>query len=216
MTKETTIIAGIGVALLFIFGGLAWWYASANPISENPLVVEDAKLIDGGQMTGDAGAKVTLVEWGDFQCPACGAAHPMLKQLIGEYSSNPDFNFVFQNFPLPMHKNAVIAAEAAEAAGAQGKYWEMHNLLYEKQNEWGEKGDPTELFRSYAEQIGIDTGIFSKALTDHTYKAKVQSDYAAARALGLDHTPTVFLNGVEQKQVSYTTLKEAIDTALAH
>lgn len=216
MNKETTIITVIGLAFLVIFGGAVWWYAGANPDSGKPVTIDTSAMVSAdSHMTGTFGSKVTMVEWGDFQCPACGAEYPVINQILEHYKANPNFNFVFRNFPLPMHQNAIIGAEATEAAAAQGKYWEMNNALYTHQNEWGESGNPTSFFHTYAQNLGLDVAVFDAALTNHTYKAKVQADYDQARSLNLDHTPTLFINGVEQKDTSYAGIRKALDAALA-
>src|SRR5581483_190972 len=87
--------------------------------------------------------KVTIIEFADFQCPACGQAHPALKQILEEYKGK--VTFIYRHFPLPQHQNAILAAKASEAAGEQGKFWEMHDMLYEKQNEWSESNNAEEI-----------------------------------------------------------------------
>src|SRR5579863_4807913 len=141
MSNEVKIIAGISVVTLvlvigaaFLFGGSSSSSQSAKPISNTQaLVHSDSHEIN-------AHSKVTLVEFGDFQCPACGAEYPIVTQLLQTY--NAKINFVFRNFPLPQHQNAQAAAETAEAAGAQGKFFEMYNMLYTNQNTWGETNNP--------------------------------------------------------------------------
>src|SRR5438552_3274427 len=133
MKKQVLILIGLGIVI--IGGGILLMLRSgsfsASPTNQ-PLADPGKLVRDNSHMTSKLNAKVTVVEFGDYQCPACGYAYPILKQVLeDQYKDNPDVNFVFRNFPLPQHANAPAAAEAAEAAGAQGKYWFMHDLLYE-------------------------------------------------------------------------------------
>ncbi len=200
------------LAILAVCGVLVFLVrpkGQVGPIDTTALVRE------GSPMTGTMGAKVTVVEFGDYECPACASYHPLVKQLIVEYGSNPDFNFVFRNFPLPMHKHAEIASEAAEAARAQGKFWEMQDLLYTKQSEWSKKPDPVEDFLGYAAALNLDTARFKSDLDNRTYRALVQSDVTDGNALNVQATPSFFVNGVLQRNIgSYTQLKQVVDAAL--
>ena len=161
-------------------------------------------------MTGSINAKVQFVEFGDYQCPACGAAYAPIKQIVDQYQNDPNFNFVFRNFPLPMHPNAPEAAEAAEAAGAQGKYWQMHDLLYTNQNTWSGTVDPTSYFVQYAQQLGLDTKTFQSDVTSAKYINVITQDQKDGDALGIDGTPTLYLNGQQIGQIDYTTLTNEI------
>ncbi|KAA0255742.1 hypothetical protein FBQ97_06640 [Acidobacteria bacterium ACD] len=144
--------------------------------------------------TGPVDAKVTVIEYADYQCPACASAQPVVKQLIGEYSDR--VRFVFRDFPLEqIHPNALAAAEAAEAAETQGKYWEMHDKLFETQEEWKDLADPIPTFTGYATALGIDGSKFRAELTNHTYRPVVKASAAGALALGVNSTPTFFING---------------------
>ena len=166
-------------------------------------------------MTGSATAKVQMVEFGDYQCPACGAAYPMVKQITDEYASNPNFDFVFRNFPLPQHPNAPEAAEAAEAAGAQGQYWQMHDMLYAGQADWVDLADPTAIFVGYATKLGLNVTTFKTALATNQYASAIAADQSDGNQLGVDATPTLYVNGTQLTDYSVTTMKTAIDAALA-
>jgi protein-disulfide isomerase len=133
-------------------------------------------------------AKVTIVEWSDFQCPYCGRAAPTVERLRKEYGK--DVRFVFRNLPLPMHPNAHIAAQAAMAANAQGKFWEMHDQLFANQAAL----DRASLDRT-AEKLGLDMARFAKDIDGPTVKAQIEADMAAATAVGVRGTPTLFING---------------------
>lgn len=198
------IIAVCGVLVFFVMPK-----GPDGPTDTSALVRETS------HMTGTMGAKVTIVEFGDFQCPACASYNPLVKQLIAEYGANPDFNFVFRNFPLPMHKHALIAAEAAEAAAAQGKFWEMEDLLYSNQAEWSASTNPTEYFLQYAATLKLDTAKFKSDLDNHTYRTAVQDDMNDGDALNVQSTPSFFVNGVLQRNIgSYEQFKQIVDAAL--
>src|SRR3989344_175102 len=130
MTKELKIMAGIVVVVI---AGAVLLFMKGNPAGRTPLADAGKLVRDNSSMTGDKNAKVSLVEFGDYQCPFCSSLNPTLEKIRSDYKDNKDFNFVYRNFPLPQHQYAKISAEAAEAAGAQGKYWEMHNMIYDNQ-----------------------------------------------------------------------------------
>ncbi len=137
---------------------------------------------------------VTLEEFGDYQCPPCGALHPVLKNLKKEYG--PNLNFIFRNFPLPsVHKNAMVAAQAAEAARVQNKFWEMHDMLYENQDLWKDDINPRTIFVKFASDLGLDTAKFSRDMNDQQIQMRIQADQDAATQLGVIGTPTVLING---------------------
>lgn len=138
---------------------------------------------------GPAGAPVTLVEYGDYQCPYCGRAYDVVKELQSRLGD--DLRFVFRNFPLTeSHPFALGAAEAAEAAGEQGKFWEMHDMLYEHQQAL----DHDDLMR-YARDLGLDVDRFHTALHDHTQIPRIQADFDSGNESGVQGTPTFFVNG---------------------
>ena len=144
----------------------------------------------GDHIQGDPHAHVTLLEYGDYECPHCGAAHPVLKQVMKKVGKGA--RFVFRNFPLSQaHPHAQQAAEAAEAAGAQGKFWEMHDLLFEHQDAL-----ETEDLIDYAKQLGLDTSKFATDLRHGTYAAKVKSDFSSGVRSGVNGTPTLFVEGI--------------------
>lgn len=213
MKLADQLIALGGIFVVVTLGFILFFWLSPRT-GTAPTFTQEQMVRSDSAMTGTTTAKVTLVEWGDFQCPACASTEPTLKQIIATYGKNPDFNFVFRNFTLPQHANARPAAEAAEAAGAQGHYWDMYTLLYDNQKEWVASGNPRALFDSYAKSIGLDLATFGAALDNHTYASRIARDYQDVGTLGLNHTPTLFLNGVEQKNLTLPALTAAIDTAL--
>ena len=139
---------------------------------------------------GPATAPVTLVEYGDYQCPYCGSAYPMVKEI--QRRLGDQLRFVFRNMPLTeVHPYALGAAEAAEAAGEQGKFWEMHDTLYEHQDAL----DHNHLIQ-YARTLGLDVDRFHQELDSHAEVPRIQADYESGEESGVQGTPTFFINGV--------------------
>lgn len=214
MTQETKVIAGIGIATVIIIAAGAFFMGgSTSP--EKPVPPVDSKILvhqDSHKATSP-GAKVTLVEFGDYQCPACGASYPIVTQILQDYKGKVDF--VFRNYPLPIHPNAQIAAEAAEAAGAQGKYFEMYETLYSNQQEWSASKKPIDIFMKYAKNVGLNTEKFKSEVESKKYQDQIKKDTADGDLVGVNATPTFFINGVKQTGgLPYDTFKSKIDLAL--
>jgi protein-disulfide isomerase len=158
-------------------------------------------------VTGEGASKVTLVEYGDFQCPACGAAYSPVKQVKEKYAK--EIKFQFRNFPLSsIHPNAIAASRAAEAADLQGKFWEMHDKLYEENitllmaqqsqkqyQTWSNASNPSDIFNGYARDLGLDVEKFKQDFKSSLVNDRVQADLKEGTRLGVDSTPTFFLNG---------------------
>jgi protein-disulfide isomerase len=161
MTQEAKVLLGIGIATIIILVGGVFYLNGTNPQVTSTGTIEKKVLVAGKNTTGSKAAKVTVVEFADFQCPACGAFHPEMKKILADY--NGKIYFVYRHFPLPMHKNARAAAQTAEAAAAQGKFWPMYDQLFEKQSEWSEVENPTDLFASYAKNLKLDEEKFKKS-----------------------------------------------------
>lgn len=216
MSKEAKIL--IAIALVVVIGGvLLAIFANPQPQDPGKPVDEKSLIRENSHRVKDLGAKVTIVEFGDFQCPGCGAAHPIVKQVLEHYKDNKDVNFVFRNFPLDtIHPNAHIAAEAAEAAASQGKYWEMHDLLFERQSDWSTNSSPIEVFVGYAESLGLNKDEFRGAVSQRLNADIIKADQDDGTALGVNSTPTFFINGVkEAKVLSFDEFKTKIDALLA-
>lgn len=146
-------------------------------------------VTDEDWSTGPADAPVTIVEYVDFECPHCRAAHELLDAIRAEY---PDFRLVVRHFPITsIHPHAQAAAEAAEAAGAQGKFWEMHDLLFTHQDRLGDDD-----LHGYAQQLNLDLARFDRALADQTYQARVKQSFRNGITDGVNGTPTIFINDV--------------------
>ena len=163
---------------------------------------------------GPANAAVTLEEFGDFQCPPCGAMEGPLQQIERDYASS--LRVIFRNFPFTIHEHAHEAAYAAEAAGLQGRFWEMHDLLYREQSVWAKSSDVQSLFDAYAGMIGLNLERFKKDVSGEQVKAKVEEDRKRGEALGVRNTPTIFINdeSVPPTSLNPTALRAAVDAAV--
>lgn len=206
-------LAAIGaVILISVITVLAMSNASVTgaPEVDEPEVVREDSHVLGEPGTGNA----VLVEFLDFECEACGAAYPFIESLRERYAGQ--VTFVVRYFPIPSHKNALNAALAAEAAAQQGKFEEMYGRLFDTQAEWGEQQQSNAaLFRSFAEEIGLDLEQFDRDVADPATRERVLVDQADGTALGVQGTPTFFLNGEKLELQSADDLVQAIDAALA-
>jgi len=210
VTGEAKILAALGVVTtLILVGGLVLLGSgpTAKPATSANLIPADS------YQTGPSGAKVAVVEFADFQCPACAAAAPIVKQLEKDYAGR--VNFVFRHFPLSVHANAQIAAQAGEAAGDQGKFWEMYHLIYQNQANWQGSTAALDLFTSYAQSLGLDTAKFKDSASNYRFIDKVRRDQKDGESLGVNSTPTFFVNGVKYLGVlSYAQFKAVLDPLL--
>lgn len=211
-------------AVLLVAGLLAWMLVrSGRPSAEQAQTRSDVIPAKGSpgasppHTRGDASATVTIEEFGDFQCPPCGALHPELKKLEAEFGSR--LRVIFRERPLmQIHKHALMAARAAEAAGLQGRFWEMHDKLYETQKDWSELPEVRTVFAGYAGALGLDVDRFNRDIDGPAVETRIFLDGARAHALGVEGTPTLFLNN---REVPFEVLKEpdglraAINTALS-
>ena len=199
------ILAVLGVVL-----GSAWYLT--RPIPANPIVTQPApgsqatpaqqQVVNRGipgaepaHTLGPANAPVHLEEFGDFECPPCGAFHPILEQMHEEFGNK--LRITFREFPLANHQHAQTAASAAEAAGIQGKFWEMHDLIYEHQNDWKTQFDVRPIFEGYAKQIGLDVERYKRDMGGSLVAQRIFQDARRGQSLGVQGTPTVFMNGRE-------------------
>ncbi len=176
-------------------------------LAEPPQPVQNVS-VDDDPARGDAGAAVTVVEFTDFQCPACAAMHPVLEEVLKSYGNK--VRFVVRDFPLNQHENARKAAEAANAANAQGKFFEYISVLFKNQ-----KALDVPSLKKYASELGLDRGRFDAALDRGVYAGEVEKDVSDGEMYGVGSTPTIFVNGVQLKILSADGLKQAIDAAAA-
>ncbi len=213
--KKILTWGGFVVIIALLVWGLVAANKKAQGItnSSGVQVTLDNPVTSSDWTMGSSTAPVTLVEYGDFECPSCAAFSPVVKQLLSDEGPSRVY-FAFRNFPLPQHANALVAAEAAGAAGLQGQFWAMHDLLYANQNDWVNLGDPTSVFEGYAAKIGINTTQFLKDLKSPDVYNRVISDLKEAQQNNLDYTPTFFINGVRiDNPTSAAGFKQLIDDA---
>lgn len=212
MTQEVKVLSGIGILTAALLIGAVFFLSNSNaPTTQNSDSPVDTKLLikEDSQKISTDSAKVTIVEFGDYQCPACALAHPIVKQVLDDYPGK--VNFVFRHFPLPQHQNAQVAAEAAEAAGEQGQYFQMHDLIYQNQKEWSENNNPVEIFVKYAKELKLNVEQFNLAVTTNKYNQKIMADKNDGLALGINSTPTFYINGKKMDGFSYSDFKKIIE-----
>jgi protein-disulfide isomerase len=216
MTTETKIIGGIGAVTMAILAvGVIFLSRTPAQNIEQPLdESQKAKLIlaDSHQTAKDSG-KLEIVEFSDFQCPACGQVYPHVNRIKEEYKDN--INFVYRHFPLSQHKNAENAAIASEAASQQSKFWEMHDRLFETQEDWSELGNPKDFYVNLAKEIGLDVDKFIESYDQKINLDKIRADVADGSSLGVNSTPTFFINGVKYKGgLTFEQFKQILDPLL--
>lgn len=216
---------GLIIGVLFIaLGGLTLLFNSSRQ-SNAPATLNASSTINSlpalppdtlpPHVRGGTNAKVALEEFGDYQCPPCWRLHPILQKIFSDYGNR--ISFTFRNFPIAQHKFAVLAAHTAEAAGQQGKFWEMHDLLYEKQPEWREADDARPLFMKYAQSLGLDTQRFAQDMDGSQASMRLILDQRRAQALNVKGTPTLFINGQEvpfEETMDYDKLHALIEQVL--
>lgn len=228
MNKTGWIIFSVVVVL--ILGGLVAWARITNPPIDIS-GVENNSVIAGSDQNGNIADhtkgsdsnKILLIEYGDYQCPSCGGAHPNVATLMEEYGDN--VTFIFRNFPLTaIHPNARAAAAVAEAAGLQGKFWEMYDQLFNTQDDWSDldASKRTDIFNNYAKELGLDMTKFAEDIAGKAVNQKISFDLALGKSAGASATPTFFLNGEQLDEATssgivqgdLTAIKEKLDALI--
>lgn len=162
---------------------------------------------------GNPEAQVTLIEYSDFQCPACGQFYPYIKEVIEEHGDN--LRFEYRHFPLlSIHPYALKAAHVAEAAGQQGEFFAMHDMLFENQSTWSQSTNPDAYFNQYAEEIGLDMGTFERHMNASVIDDKIKESFNDARSRGFTGTPTLLLNGNVMEFETFQEFKDQIKSAI--
>lgn len=212
MKGETKLFLGIIIGTIVIVGiGIAMLSRPASIKKADPALLIHA---DSNKISTPS-ATVTLIEFSDFQCPACGAYYPVVTQVLKDFKK--DITFVYRNFPLTeLHPNAQMAAQAAEAAGVQGKYWEMHDLLFTKQKDWSESTSPRDIFAGYADTLGMNSDQFKKDIDSDVVKKRVTQDITDGQTLGITGTPTFYLDGVKiENPPTFADFEALVKAAIA-
>jgi protein-disulfide isomerase len=193
MRRYLPIVIVVVVGIVALASGAVLYRAKRPPILtiSNELSAKKSD-IQSQHVRGNPDAPVTVEEFGDYQCPPCGTLAEPINQLEKEF--RPQVRLIFYNFPLITHQHARTAACAAEAAGLQGKFWEMHDLLYREQPNWSKSAEAGSLFNSYAGILGLDLERFKKDMQSDAVKSRVDADQKRGTSIGVQNTPTVFLN----------------------
>lgn len=172
----------------------------------------------GINMLGAPDAKVTIEEFADFQCPSCAAAHPVMKDLQSTFAGNNNVRFIFRHYPLPIHDKSYDAAAVVEAAGMQGgpKFWAMMDQIMANQQTWANSTDYRNLWKSYAQKIGLDVAKWEADSASVAAKGRVDLDMQRARGVGVSSTPSVYINGrlIPFSDVNVPTMKQLIETEI--
>ena len=219
--KEVGIWAGVITVLI---GGLWFLVSTVNnsPSPSNPIEMvnlppvskDDFAKGPESDKTGSESARVTLIEYGDFQCPACAAYFPLVKQIAEEFGN--ELRIVHRFFPLTnIHKNAMLAAQTAFAAGLQGKFWEMHDKLYANQKSWAEEAKAKDIFIEYAGKLGLNTDQFIADFNTESTKKFITDQMNSGISIGINSTPSFFINSKKiENPRDYEAFKQIIQDAL--
>jgi protein-disulfide isomerase len=206
----------VSVVALLTLGTATMLYRAKRPrpLTISKEIASKPNDTESIHVRGNPDAPVTLEEFGDFQCPPCGALSGTIKQLEEDYQ--PRLRVIFHHLPLANHQYAREAAWASEAAGLQGRFWEMHDSLYREQSLWSKAADVRMWFNAYASTLGLDVERFKKDMESDKVKERVALDQEQAVKLGVQNTPTIFLNNraVEPKNLNPADLRAAIDAAM--
>ncbi|MEO9249199.1 thioredoxin domain-containing protein [Citricoccus nitrophenolicus] len=217
--RRAKIVVWVLLALVIVGGTIGYFVARGATTTPPPQDASPSTGQESGQPAQEAGQlvrensrvlsqapneKAVLVEFLDFECEGCAAAYPFVEQLRAEYADT--VTFVNRYFPLPGHRNSVTAAVAVEAAAQQGAYEAMYQRMFETQTQWGESAeDQSDVFRGYAEDLGLDMTAYDAAVADPATRERVELDVADGTALGVSGTPTFYLDG---EQLAPSTLEE--------
>ncbi len=192
--------------MFVLIGGAIWYSSNVSEKANEGVAVQT-------HMKGNENATVTLVEYSDFQCPACGAFQPIVNEVMMEFGDTVKFEY--KHYPLvQIHPFAEPAARAAEAAGQQGKFFEYADKLFAGQNEWSKSTNPTGFFKKYAEELELDLEKFAQHQKSSLLQENIKANMLEARALGLTGTPSFYLNGVKMELASYEDFKAQIAAAV--
>ena len=214
MKRYLPLVIVVVVALITVTVGSLLYRAKRAAMAVAPVSKDrPAEASASVHAMGPTDAMVTLEEFGDFQCPPCGALSEPLNQMTRDF---PRLRIVFKNFPLVMHQHANEAALAAEAAGLQGHFWKMHDLLYREQNVWSKAPDARALFNAYAAMLKCNVFQFQKDMASEQVISRVRADQKEGTQLGVTNTPTIFINNkaVPPASLSPNDLRAAVETAM--
>ncbi len=200
-------------AFILIIGLITWGMIAASNKAkrESSGIVSVDQVSESDWVKGATSTKITLIEYSDFQCPACGAYFPLVEKVFNEYSSK--IQFVYRHFPLTQHANAIPAAKASEAAGIQGKFWEMNAMLFTTQADWENSTSSKTIFTDYAQKIGLDLEKFDTDYESATTSERIEASLKSGLKAGVNSTPSFFLNGKKVSPQTYEQFKTLLDEA---
>lgn len=211
-TKRILFWLGFIVILALIIWGLIVAMNKPSKYGDGSQLGVPAEVGAEDNIIGSSDAPVTIIEYSDFQCPACEMYYHMVERILA--SSTTPVRLVYRHFPLIQHRNAVPASLASEAAAKQGKFWDMYNLLFSNHSEWTELADPSSVFLGYATKIGLDLKQYESNLADPALLARVKRDENEGLKIGINATPTFFVNGKAiTNPASYDEFQTIIQTA---
>ena len=211
MKTETKILIGIFIfSLVLILGAIFFLGKETKNVTSDTIVNIDYSK---GQKIGSDSAKVKMVEYSDLQCPACKAVEPFVKQVREKYKDN--LQFVYKHFPLMQHPFARKAANFAEYAGTENKFWEIHDKLFETQDDWSKLSDPTEYFVKLGLQFGLDENKIKEAISKLPYNKLIDENLAEGQRIGVDATPTIYINNKKLILKSFSDIDAKIAQELS-
>ena len=200
--------------ILVLFLGVVGVIAFNGPSDDGPQGKQDIPVSEVEHAKGNMEAAIVLVEYSDFQCPACQFYAAVVDQMVSEFGS--EVKFVYKHFPLrSIHRNADISAQAAEAADLQGAFWRMHDLIFANQKEWSDLSDAATILAQYAYDLGLDVNKFKSDLNSKEVRARVERDYQSATELNLSGTPTFFLDGERIEPKSLDEFRNFLQQAIS-
>lgn len=202
MKNPWVIILVLAVVLI---GGSVWYSSTVSEKNNEGVELKP-------HIKGNPEATVELVEYSDLECPACAAFQPYLEEILSQHAN--EIKFEYRHFPLPIHQQSLIAAQAAEAAAEQDAFYPFVELMFKNQATWSKALNPSVKFVEYATELGLDVDKFKRQMNAPIIKDKVKSDRAAAVAKGLTGTPTFFLNGEKMSFSTYDDFKKQVEEAL--
>ena len=216
--NKVFIIVTLATVILLVGGVLLMTREKPTSTINSTILVPEGSIgtsgfVDGKYLPASSSATVTLVEFGDYECPACALYSPFIKQLLTDFAGK--VTFVFRNYPLSYHTNALSSSYAVEAAGLQGKYWEMHEKMYATQNDWSVLDNATDVFLGYAKEMELDIEKFKSDMASDIVINKVKKDTNDGNTVRLTETPTYYLNGKKISiSGSYDQLKNLVQEEL--
>jgi protein-disulfide isomerase len=214
MSKAVKALIVIVVAVAIAGGAAVYFSRQPDQVANTPGTPGTTlKNTGGGHFRGPENAKVTLVEFGDYQCPSCKAYHPLVLEALSRYPQ--DVRLEFHHYPLvSIHANSMAASLAVEAAGEQGKYWEMHDLLFEHQDEWAKSPNPEPDFIALAQRLALNQNAFMQAMRSPQLQDRVLQDVVRAQQANVEAVPSFFIDG--QKQNLQPSITAFVDTIESH